>query len=170
MCGLVGCAGSEKEEVLRDDLAAPSSSPAVACSLSPEEQALLDETNRMRRQGVDCGVKNFPKTTPVEWDCRLAAAAELHTRDMAKFRFLEHTGSDGLSLHDRLIVQGYEPQAWGENIAEGQTSAIEVVAAWVASAGHCRNLMSTDYQQLGAAVFAAQNGTLYWTQNFAKPH
>jgi uncharacterized protein YkwD len=49
-----------------------------------------------------------------------------------------------------------------ENIAWGQDTADEVVAAWLASPGHRRNILDCSYTAIGAAHVGD-----YWSQNFA---
>ncbi len=174
---LAGCAGTDTvpDRPPSGSLPeAPASSPPQAsaptgCQLSQLQQDLLDETNRRRQQGQRCGFSNMPPVAPVSWDCRLGAAAQGHSDDMARYSFLEHTGSDGLKLIDRLGAQGYNPQAWGENIAQGQKTVGEVVDDWVQSTGHCKILMSQDYVHMGAAMSTSADGDTYWTQDFAAP-
>lgn len=173
---VAGCAGTDTAiEVPTQSLPPRAESPvaevppATGCELSPLQQQLLDETNRRRAAGGYCGVSQMPPVAPVSWDCRVAAAAQKHSEDMARFGFLEHTGSDGLELLQRLGEQGYSPQAWGENIAQGQQTVSEVVEDWVQSTGHCKNLMSGDYVHMGAAKSTSAGGETYWTQDFAAP-
>jgi uncharacterized protein YkwD len=73
-----------------------------------------------------------------------------HARDMARHGFFGHKGSNGSSVGGRLKVAGCRFTGAAENIAKGQRSDAEVVAAWVASPGHRRNMMAP-YDQYGAA-------------------
>lgn len=95
-------------------------------------------------------------------DARLDAAAALHSLDMGTRLFFAHVNPDGLNPTARAAAQGY-PYGVGENIAYGQANARAVVLAWVASASHCRNILS------GAADFGtgtAVVGTPHYTQAF----
>jgi uncharacterized protein YkwD len=78
------------------------------------------------------------------------AAALAHARDMARHGFFGHKGSNGSSVGGRLKAAGCRFTGAAENIAKGQRSDAEVVAAWVASPGHRRNMMAP-YDQYGAA-------------------
>lgn len=78
------------------------------------------------------------------------AAALAHARDMARHGFFGHKGSNGSSVGGRLKVAGCRFTGAAENIAKGQRSDAEVVAAWVASPGHRRNMLAA-YDQYGAA-------------------
>ena len=95
-------------------------------------------------------------------DGRLDAAAALHSLDMGVRDFFGHTNPDGLDPTDRAAAQGY-PLGAGENIAYGYATARAVVLGWMASAGHCRNLLG------GAAdlgVGTAVVGRPFYTQAF----
>jgi uncharacterized protein YkwD len=92
----------------------------------------------------------------------LDVAARLHSTDMVLRGFFDHTNPDGLTQADRAAAQGYTLSV-GENIANGYSSAGSVVLDWMASAGHCRNMLS------GAAdlgVGTALSTTAYYTQVF----
>lgn len=53
-----------------------------------------------------------------------------------------------------------------ENIAKGQISAEQVVAAWMGSTGHRANIMNSDYTRIGVACYYC-GGTYYWVQHFS---
>lgn len=73
---------------------------------------------------------------------RLELAAALHSLDMGVRHFFDHTNPDGLDPSDRAAAQGY-PLGAGENIAYGYANARAVVRGWMASTGHCRNLLGS---------------------------
>jgi uncharacterized protein YkwD len=52
---------------------------------------------------------------------------------------------------------------WAENIARGQDTADEVVADWLASPGHRRNILDCSYATIGVAHVGE-----YWSQNFGR--
>jgi uncharacterized protein YkwD len=88
--------------------------------------------------------------TPLRRDAKADAAALAHARDMVRRGFFGHTGSDGSSVGGRLRAAGCRFTGAAENIAKGQRSDTEVVAAWAASPGHRRNMLAP-YTQFGAA-------------------
>ena len=58
----------------------------------------------------------------------------------------------------------------GENIAFGPESAEEAVAGWMASPGHCANIMDPRFREMGVAVAQGRKrGHFYWVQNLAEP-
>lgn len=81
-----------------------------------------------------------------------------------------HTRPDGqkfsTAFNDKGIVYGY----FGENIAAGQSTPEAVVAAWMNSEGHRKNILSDTYTHLGVGYcFKAsdpKNYNHYWVQNF----
>ncbi|MEJ2669947.1 MAG: CAP domain-containing protein [Gammaproteobacteria bacterium] len=138
---------------------------------SPIQQALLNAHNDARRVGRQCGDVFMPAAAPLTWSCTLAQAASNHSSDMATNNFFSHTGSDGLSPFDRMTNLGYLYRSAGENISAGYTSVESVLAGWLNSPGHCRNIMNPDFIELGAALEENANSTyrLYWTSDFATP-
>ena len=54
--------------------------------------------------------------------------------------------------------------AAGENIANGQRTAAEVMNSWMNSSGHRANILNSAYNQIGVGVARDKNGNLFWTQ------
>ena len=95
-------------------------------------------------------------------DARLDTAARLHSEDMSDGSFFAHTNPEGLTANDRAVAQGYTLGV-GENIAQGYAPASEVVLHWMASPGHCRNMLSAAVDfGVGTAVGAMP----YYAQEF----
>ena len=57
---------------------------------------------------------------------------------------------------------GY-PTPGGENIAQGQTSAQQVMTDWMNSSGHRANILNCQFTAIGVGLNT--NGW-YWTQDF----
>ena len=87
---------------------------------------------------------------PLRRNAKADAAALAHARDMARQGFFGHEGSNGSSVGARLKAAGCRFTGAAENIAKGQRSDAEVVAAWATSPGHRRNMLAP-YDQYGAA-------------------
>jgi uncharacterized protein YkwD len=131
---------------------------------------VLDRLNSIRAAGGRCGDREFPPSPPLERSALLDQAAQTHADDMARNSFLAHTGSDGSNPGDRVSGAGYEWRVVAENVASGQTSADDIAATWLASAGHCANLMDAKYSETGIA-YALNPGDgrdIYWVQVYAK--
>jgi uncharacterized protein YkwD len=110
---------------------------------------------------------------------QLNAAAQLHTRDMVAISNIfgpsvgmqhELFGTTRPEVLDRLDAVGYDNWttsfAYGENIAEGYTSAADVMNGWMNSPGHRANILSSSFTEIGVSVVAAADGTLFFTQEF----
>lgn len=126
----------------------------------------LNEINRVRQQGCNCGTTYMPPAPPLVWNNQLEIAAIGHARDMADNHYFSHTSRDGRSVEDRVVLagytfKGYRSFAVGENIAQGQMSIAEVMQGWFNSPGHCKNLMNPAFKEVGVA----ENNT-YWVQDF----
>ncbi|MEE3635881.1 CAP domain-containing protein [Pseudomonas sp. AL 58] len=136
-----------------------------------EGQKLLEQINSARAQARQCGTQPFGATTPLVWNATLATAAEGHTRSMANNNFFDHKDRDGRTPGDRAELAGYSGQLIGENIAAGQDTVRKVVDGWLASPGHCANLMNPRFRELGAAyaVDPKSDAGIYWTAMFGTP-
>jgi uncharacterized protein YkwD len=132
---------------------------------------VLALVNQARAEPRRCGGQSFAAAPPLAWDDKLAAAARAHSAEMAQARVLSHTGRDGKSVDARVTRAGYAWRFVAENIAAGQPSAEEVTAGWIASPGHCANLMSPKASVMGLAYALAPGSDMgiYWTQVFASP-
>jgi uncharacterized protein YkwD len=116
---------------------------AACAQTSPEETAtdLGPPVNAFRAAEGERSLRRNAKAD---------AAASAHARDMARQGFFGHNGSNGSSVGGRLKAAGCRFTGAAENIAKGQRSDAEVVAAWAASPGHRRNMLAA-YDQYGAA-------------------
>lgn len=150
-------------------LAEPFTVPALdRASVGPR---VLELVNRARAQPRRCGREDFGAAPGVRWSQQLERAASAHARDMAQRGTMSHSGSDGSAPAQRVTRVGYTWSAVGENIAAGQRDPESVVKGWLASPGHCANLMSPDYTEVGVAFATnpASEAGIYWTQVFAAP-
>lgn len=98
---------------------------------------------------------------------QLNQAAQKHAEWMAQNNKMSHTGENGSSFWDRMIIEGYNPKTGGENVAYGYSTAEEVVQGWMNSSGHRANILNTTWTEVGYGV--AGNNSKYWCTVFAKP-
>ena len=98
---------------------------------------------------------------PVQYDARLGLAAQLHANDMLAMRDMTHVGSDGSSVGQRVLRQGYHYRIVGENIARGQQTEQSVLTAWVNSSGHQANNINPLFEDFGLGK-AGSGSQLYW--------
>lgn len=143
--------------------AAPSNSPD-AVSAGPRPTGYATDVQSFinayrRRAGV----------APVAQEWRLNQAAQTQANDMARRRVLTHAGSDGASAGTRISRTGYRWSIWGENVAAGQTTASQVVWAWLNSPSHRAVMLDRRFKHMGLGRAVASNGTVYWSLVLASP-
>ena len=133
-------------------------------------KTILRLVNAARSRPRACGEEHFAAAVPLAWNEALADAALAHSRDMAAKDYFSHVDATGSGVAQRATRAGYRWRHVGENIAAGTGSPEQVVAGWLASPGHCANMMAPDFDDMGAA-FAANPGSkldIYWTQTFGQ--
>ncbi|CAI5718926.1 hypothetical protein KXD40_006760 [Peronospora effusa] len=98
---------------------------------------------------------------------KLQEAAQRHSDDQAANDYLDHKGTDGTSVSDRITQAGYDWNAVAENVAAGQPDVDSVMESWLKSPGHLENILG-DYTTFGTAYSYNADGTYrhYWTQDF----
>ncbi|MEM9435095.1 MAG: CAP domain-containing protein [Pseudomonadota bacterium] len=79
----------------------------------------------------------------------LSRIAARHATDLARTGRLSHTGSDGSSLGDRALRGGYRYCYVAENVAQGFRDINQVMAGWMQSPGHRRNMLARDAKEFG---------------------
>lgn len=145
---------------------------AVVGRASPADisERVVELVNAARSNSRRCGSERYAAAPSLRVSQKLNKAAAGHARDMARRKFFEHRGSDGSQPKDRVLRAGYQPRLTGENIAYGPESAEEVVAGWLASPGHCANIMDSRFHDIGVALNTGKKrGQIYWVQNFGAP-
>ena len=89
---------------------------------------------------------------------------------MVANNYFSHTGSDGSSMTTRVNATGYAWSSLGENIAAGYSGIDAVLAGWMASDGHCANIMDSRFNQVGLVCVPGTSATTYnsyWTMDAA---
>ncbi|MEV2275074.1 CAP domain-containing protein [Nocardiopsis sp. NPDC049922] len=119
----------------------------------PEVNQVVQLVNAERAE-AGCG--------PLRVDDRLTAAAQEHSEDMDARNYMAHESPEGEGPGDRAQRHGYD--SWGaENVAKGQTSAEQVMDAWMNSPGHRANILNCDLVAIGVG----ESGNA-WTQLFGR--
>lgn len=149
-------------------IAAPFAVPAMADADEVRSELLL-RINAARRQPRRCGATTFASVGPIRLDSSLNQAAQRHAQDMLARNYFAHEGRDGSTPATRVTATGYRYRIVGENIAFGPQSAAEAVQGWLASPGHCENIMDPRFSDTGIAFAASTVGAprIYWVQDFA---
>jgi uncharacterized protein YkwD len=128
--------------------------------LSEFQRQVIEQTNKERLKAGLPALKA---------QAILTRSATWMARDLATHRYFDHTDSTGRTMVDRIEEFKYENYcAIGENIAMGQQTPKEVVAAWMASPGHRANILSRDYSEIGVGYVPAPGhpNQGFWVQDF----
>lgn len=144
----------------------------LSCNLPNFQQEILNRVNQARAAGRSCGSTYYGPAPALGWNTNLFNAASAHSTDMAANNYFSHTSLDGRNAGQRITGAGYAWRAYGENIAAGQTSVQSVVDGWLASPGHCANIMNPSYADIGTACVASSTSSYptYWTMDLARPY
>lgn len=103
----------------------------------------------------------------------LRESSELDTSAQSWTNWMVANGqfTHGSDFASRISAVGYDWQSAGENIATGFDTPQAVVAAWMASPDHCRNILDPSFRDVGtglvdAPVAGYASGPATWTQDF----
>jgi len=119
--------------------------------------AAEDAINDVRRAG---------RVSVLDDDPLLTALATQQALAMAAARTMSHTIAG--SLQQRLATGGYGLRAAAENIAYGQDTLAEVMAAWLQSGPHRSNILDRRMTSFGLGA-AIVDGVIYWSLILAAP-
>ena len=143
------------------------------CDISNFQSEALALVNAYRAAGAQCGDRgSFPAASALAWNPALTRASLAHSEDMVAHNFFSHTGSNGSDIGQRATAAGYAWSFVGENIAAGYASINTVVGGWMASPGHCANIMNANFNDIGLACVAGTAGNTYsnyWTMDLGRP-
>lgn len=151
--------------------------PARAQSVCPDAELRVSAATSERAAAaihclvnVERAARDLPGVAP---ESRLRLAALGHALDMVVRHFFGHDAPspapNGGRPHERISRAGYDWWAWGENVAAGHPTPRRVMEGWMASEGHCRNVLESDFTELGVGVVAPPSGRVHWAQNFGLP-
>jgi uncharacterized protein YkwD len=129
--------------------------------------AVADSTTQASRATVVCLI-NRQRTSrglpALSADSQLDRSAQGWTNEMVS----HHEFTHGANFTERISAAGFHWSQAGENIASGFATPTSVVAGWMASAGHCENILSPAFREVGTGVSPGATvvspGT--WTQDF----
>lgn len=102
---------------------------------------------------------------------QLEASAAARVQDLARKEYFSHVSPDGKVLEDFLRDAGYQYAVAGENLAMGFVDMGAVVATWMESASHRRNMIAADYDDIGLSMARGiRDGrpVLYIAQHFGR--
>ncbi|BDG43235.1 CAP domain-containing protein [Saccharococcus caldoxylosilyticus] len=148
---------------------APVSKPATQAPAPSQSQKATNEAGlkAYEQQVVDLTNKERAKygLPPLKVDLALSKVAREKSRDMAVNHYFSHYSPTYGSPFEMMRKFGISYTAAGENIAKGQRTPQEVVAAWMNSEGHRANILNKNYTHIGVGF--EENGYI-WTQQFIR--
>ena len=144
---------SEAPKPTTSEAAPPPSTKAAARVASSTTEQVISLVNDERAQA---GCKALAE------ESHLTKAAQDYSDDMSARNFFAHTNPEGVTFDQRIKVAGYSKPG-AENIAKGQTSAAQVMDAWMNSEGHRANILNCSLTKIGVGFTKAGN---YWVQDF----
>jgi uncharacterized protein YkwD len=116
--------------------------PERVASSPFDQQAILDEMNRHRRQAG---------RPPLQLDTRLSRAAGDRVGHMFQHGYFNHVSPDGVQPFVWLPKRGYRYATAGENLASGYQTAHALVEGWMSSPSHRANILG-NYEEVGLAA------------------
>ncbi|MGI8506676.1 MAG: CAP domain-containing protein [Solirubrobacteraceae bacterium] len=130
--------------------------------------------SRQRLQRIVVCLINLQRTERhlprLELSQRLNRSAQGWTNTMVSHSSFSH----GADFAARISAVGFDWSMVGENIATGFRTPAGVVRRWMASTGHCQNILSPSFRDVGTGVSkrsipgaSSRPGT--WTQDFGLP-
>lgn len=122
----------------------------------PPERELLRLVNQERK---NAGLETL------QWDAKLAEAAELHARKLASHSELSHRFPGEPELAQRVGATGARFNALAENVAVADDPEV-IHLALMNSPGHRANIMNPRYNAVGIGVVMVRK-SIYVTQDFA---
>lgn len=99
-------------------------------------------------------------------DDHLVQIAVIKAQDMMNRQYFEHESPFYGQSWDLATLFDYSFTSFGENIAKNYYSPKDVVAAWMASPNHKKNIMHPTYTNIGVGIKKNTNG-YYWVQLFS---
>ena len=135
----------------------PAPTPAPTSDAAAWQSDMLGRINALR---------SSVGAAPLALCAPITRAAQGYADAMAASRRFDHVGADGSQPWDRMRAEGYRWSRASENIAKGQPDVAAVMAAWIASPGHYRNLVDPAVRHVGLGLTLDGAGTHWWVQEF----
>ena len=130
--------------------------PELGVVKSAEEQVAVLVNQERSKYGL--------KPLKLNWE--LSRVARYKSQDMIDKNYFSHTSPTYGSPFTMMKNFGISYRAAGENIAAGQKTPQEVMNAWMNSEGHRKNILSSQYTEIGVGYAKGGTNGHYWTQMF----
>lgn len=152
-------------------LVGPATAQTTSCTVSPADQAIDAEEQRMLTLVNEYRAANGKRPLALNPDVTRAAA--WFSRDQASKNYLSfnHVDSNGRYIPERLSWCGVTFAGWAENVYAGTPDAESTFLWWKNSSSHNANLLR-DTVSLAGIARAFNAGTTYgwyWTLDLTAP-
>lgn len=128
------------------------STPQQSDNSSQSVQQVLDLVNQERtKEGLN----------PLSLNSDLSKMALAKAKDMYDNDYFDHQSPTYGSPFDMMKSFGITYNTAGENIAEGQTTAEEVMNQWMNSPDHRANILDSSFAEIGIGFYNNE-----WVQEF----
>lgn len=150
----------------KDITADAASSPAVATTTVKDKEAQIAEFKAevIRLINIERQKNGVSALTAKD---ELSVMANVRAEESSVS--FSHTRPNGTRCFTIFAEYGMKYRAAGENLAYGFSTPANVVAAWMNSAGHRKNILDPDFKYIGIGYFVNANGTIYCSQLFYTP-
>ncbi len=128
--------------------------PADTAEVSAYESEVVRLINAIR---IENGLDAFGSSSNLNY------YADIRANDL--LTSYSHDRPNGDSFYS-IFSDTEGNNTYGENIAQGYRSAASVVDGWMNSAGHKKNILNPDFQELAVGVSIDSDGTISWVQLF----
>jgi uncharacterized protein YkwD len=138
---IIAIIASTSSPLMATAVTAPSSNMNIAASTDAAK--LIQKSNEAR---IDNALAELATSST------LMKAAQLKAEHMAKNGYFAHTSPGGINPWHWFYQAGYKPRYAGENLALTYTLDAEIVASWLESPAHKKNLLGKNYKEIGIGI------------------
>src|SRR6266542_22441 len=156
---------------------APTIAPTAEPEAAPTDRALAPAdvdvgTYKTKLLTLINDLRAANSCQPLQFEEQLQQAAQSHAEDMRDHGRLDHTGSDGTTLSDRLDRVGYPYMRAGENITNWFRTPQDVMVQWtegpeIPDGPHRKNILNCAYTEVGIGLASLDDGVPYWVLDLA---
>jgi uncharacterized protein YkwD len=138
-----------KEKIIEIKPETPGALNLLDRFVKPSQETL--DLNKVIYETNVARVKN--KLTELKENKILNLSAEKKVKDILENQYFEHVSPDGVGIDKLSKEVGYEYILIGENLAMGGFKDEKaLVDAWMGSFGHRKNVLKSNYTELGVAI------------------
>jgi uncharacterized YkwD family protein len=114
----------------------------------------------VNQERINAGVKPLKLANDVSY------VARVKSKDMRDHDYFDHTSPVYGSPFDMMDDFGLTYRTAGENIAAGQSTAVNVMNSWMNSEGHRNNILNPNFTEIGIGYVEGGDYGSYFTQMF----